>query len=263
MKEDFLIYNFPSSRLFTLDVGTLSLKRHYIKALIEIDVTDSRNKLKSLKSKQKISFTSWVLKCISQAIIENNHVHAFLKGTNQLIIFKDIDISIIIEKEVNGDYVPIPLIIRNVNKKSIIDLYDEIDSAKKHMIKNENDYVLGNNSENKYIKFFSLLPQSIRLIIWRILLSNPKYVKKIMGTVAVTSVGMMGKVRGWGIPFSIHPLCFSLGSIIKKPGVTMDKIEIREYLQITILLDHDVIDGAPAARFVSTLVNFIENGFML
>jgi pyruvate/2-oxoglutarate dehydrogenase complex dihydrolipoamide acyltransferase (E2) component len=113
------------------------------------------------------------------------------------------------------------------------------------------------------IKLFSLLPQSIRLFIWGLLLSNPYRVKKMMGTVIVTSVGMIGKVNGWPIPYSIHPLCFALGAIVKKPGVANNNIEIRDFLEMTILIDHDVIDGAPAARFVSRLSKLIENGYDL
>jgi pyruvate/2-oxoglutarate dehydrogenase complex dihydrolipoamide acyltransferase (E2) component len=51
-----------------------------------------------------------------------------------------------------------------------------------------------------------------------------------------------------------------LGSIVKKPGVFKERIEVREYLQMTILIDHDVIDGAPAARFVTHLTDLIESG---
>lgn len=41
--------------------------------------------------------------------------------------------------------------------------------------------------------------------------------------------------------------------LMRKPGVVGDRIEIREYLSTTVLFDHDVIDGAPAARFVQRL----------
>lgn len=83
------------------------------------------------------------------------------------------------------------------------------------------------------------------------------------GTVGVTSLGTMGQMRGWAIPVSILPVCFALGSIVKKPGVVKDRIEIREYLQMTILIDHDVVDGAPAARFVSRLTELVESGYGL
>ncbi|NVM46860.1 MAG: 2-oxo acid dehydrogenase subunit E2 [Candidatus Lokiarchaeota archaeon] len=56
---------------------------------------------------------------------------------------------------------------------------------------------------------------------------------------------------------------FSIGAITKKPSVIEDKIEIREILHTTILFDHDIIDGAPAARFSAKLKVLIEKGFGL
>jgi len=32
---------------------------------------------------------------------------------------------------------------------------------------------------------------------------------------------------------------------------------------MTVLIDHDVVDGAPAARFVSRLAELVENGYGL
>lgn len=45
--------------------------------------------------------------------------------------------------------------------------------------------------------------------------------------------------------------------------VKNDNIEIREMMNLTILLDYDVIDGAPMARFVYELVKNIETGILL
>jgi pyruvate/2-oxoglutarate dehydrogenase complex dihydrolipoamide acyltransferase (E2) component len=38
------------------------------------------------------------------------------------------------------------------------------------------------------------------------------------------------------------------------------RIAIREYLSMTISFDHDIIDGAPAARFTQRLKELIESG---
>lgn len=262
---DYTIQSFPASRQFTLDVGKIGLHKHHIKAIIEIDVTDSRRKIKNKRAEfgDKISFTSWVLKCISQAIFENKQVHALRKGKNKLVIFNNIDISIVVEKEVDGVLVPLPMVIRDVNKKNLNEIFNEIEKAKKQEIKNENNYVIEQNRKKEPIKLFSLLPQFIRLLIWKVILSNPYRIKNMMGTAVVTSVGMMGNVNGWLIPYSIHPVCFALGSIVKKPGVIKNSIAIREFLEMTILIDHDVIDGAPAARFVSRLTDLIKNGYEL
>lgn len=81
-----------------------------------------------------------------------------------------------------------------------------------------------------------------------------------MGNVAFTSLGMMSIINGWFIPISVHPICFGIGSIIKKPRVVNNTIEIREMLNVSILLDHDVIDGAQMARFIGDLSKNIEKG---
>jgi pyruvate/2-oxoglutarate dehydrogenase complex dihydrolipoamide acyltransferase (E2) component len=40
-------------------------------------------------------------------------------------------------------------------------------------------------------------------------------------------------------------------------------IAVREYLNLTISFDHDIVDGAPAARFARTLVELIEKATVL
>ena len=92
----------------------------------------------------------------------------------------------------------------------------------------------------------------------------PQVQKKFLGTVGITAVGMFGKGSGWGIPTApIHSLFLTLGGITEKPGVVDGQIAIREYLCLTVSLDHDIIDGAPAARFTQSLKELIESGYGL
>jgi pyruvate/2-oxoglutarate dehydrogenase complex dihydrolipoamide acyltransferase (E2) component len=84
-----------------------------------------------------------------------------------------------------------------------------------------------------------------------------------MGNVVITSVGMMGHINGWFIHKSVYPLSFGIGSVLKKPVVIDTEIRIREILNMTILVDHDVIDGAPMVRFLNDLTKCIESGDLL
>jgi len=68
---------------------------------------------------------------------------------------------------------------------------------------------------------------------------------------------------GWGIAPTMHPLDLIVGSTIWKPAVVEGRIEPREILNLTLVFDHDVIDGAPAARFAQRLVELIESGYGL
>jgi pyruvate/2-oxoglutarate dehydrogenase complex dihydrolipoamide acyltransferase (E2) component len=51
-----------------------------------------------------------------------------------------------------------------------------------------------------------------------------------------------------------------VGGISRKPAIVEDRIEPREILNLTVAFDHDVVDGAPATRFVERLLDLIESG---
>ncbi len=253
---------FPKSRITTIDVGQLARSKHHVTALLEIDVTDSRQRIKNYKKEiAKISFTAWLIKAICTTIKKNPSITAFLRGKRNLVIFDDINVSVIVEKELNGERVPIPLLIEKANEKSI-ELLTQLISDSKDNVLDKNEIVLQRKT-TKTEQLYYYLPGFIRRFIWHFMLKHPKIIFKKMGNVSVTSVGATGKVNGWFIPFSVHPICFGINSIIKKPVVRNDKIEIREIMNMTLLLDHDVIDGAPMARFVKELVKNIEKGILL
>jgi pyruvate/2-oxoglutarate dehydrogenase complex dihydrolipoamide acyltransferase (E2) component len=252
---------FPTSRLATIDIGVASKMKHHIKALIELDVTDARKMINEKKKQNRnISFNSWLIKCISEAVVEFKDIHGIRKGKRKIIIFDDVDISIMIEREIAGEKVPLPYVIRKTNEKSIYEIYNEIKSGQRQSINDEGNYVLGEKKNELLMKAYYSLPGFVRRGIWRYIIRNPFFTKQNMGTVIITSVGMMGKINGWILPVSVHPLAFAIGSIVKKPGVKDDKIEIREYLYMTVSVDHDVIDGAPAVRALAKLTKLIERG---
>jgi len=65
----------------------------------------------------------------------------------------------------------------------------------------------------------------------------------------------------------VVPLPYSLGLVVGstawKPGIWEGRIEPREILNLTVVFDHDLIDGAPVARFARRLVELIESGYGL
>ncbi len=105
-----------------------------------------------------------------------------------------------------------------------------------------------------------------RAVYWNRLFRDPFRVNRLMGTVSVTSVGMFGKVSGgssWGIPVEFHPLTVALGAIARRPAMVGEGVEAREFLGITIVFDHDVVDGAPVAMFLQRLRELMESGYGL
>lgn len=93
---------------------------------------------------------------------------------------------------------------------------------------------------------------------------NPHWLKKVAGTVVVTAVGMFAHGGGWGFGFTpFHTMALTVGGIAQKPGVVNGQIVPREYLCVTISIDHDIVDGAPAARFAQCFKELVESGYGL
>ena len=257
------VIDFPKARIPTLDFLALGDDNHYVKGLIEFDVTEGRDKIREHEknTQKKISFTAWLLKCIGQAASEFKEVHAMMLGKRKIVKFEDVDISIVVEKSVDGEKVPMPLIIRRTNKKTIAQINEEIRRAQSEEISDAT--VLGEHTMKKKMKYYLSLPKFLRKYIIRRRLKDPIKIKQLMGTIIVTSVGMFTNLHGWPIPTTSHPLAFGVGSITKKPGIINDKIEIREYLALTVLFNHDIVDGAPATRFITRLGELLKTGFGL
>lgn len=260
--SDFRTKEFPKSRLASIDVCELGRRKHHVAALLEVDVTDSRAKIRQYrKEKGKISFTGWLLKTISATIGEHRQVAGFRKGKRKIHLFNDINLSVLVEKEIDGQKVPFPVVIEKASEKSLGQITTELHNAKNELL-DKNSIVLQRQS-SRLERLYYYFPAFIRRWFWRFILRYPNVAFSKMGNVSVTSIGMIGKVSGWFIPLSIHPVCFGIGSVIKKPLVVNDHIEIREVVNLTVLLDHDVLDGVPMARFISDLTKNIENGLFL
>jgi len=113
------------------------------------------------------------------------------------------------------------------------------------------------------MRLFLLLPAFIRRVLYRVLMRFPVLFRAYSSSVLVTALGMFFDGPGWGITMPNFSLTITLGGISKKPGVVEGSIEIREYLNMTLSFDHDIIDGAPAARFTNQLKALIEGGYGL
>jgi len=89
-------------------------------------------------------------------------------------------------------------------------------------------------------------------------------VRQRVGTVAVTSVGMFAGGGGFGLtPMTLMTLEVVVGGMAKRPRVVDGRIEVRDVLDLTIAIDHNIVDGAPATRFCAGLRQIIESAAVL
>lgn len=260
--SDNRVKEFPTSRIATIDVCNIGKRKHHIPILLEVDVSSSREKLKIYrKHHTNASFTAWLVKVISHTINQYREVAALRQGKKHLVLFNSVNVSFIVEKANKNHKIPIPLVVEQAEEKSIEDIHKQIAEAKNKPI-TDRDIVLHRPS-SIFERLYYHLPAFARRLIWQILLNYPSWVFKSMGNVSITSLSASGSVNGWFIPITIHPICFGIGSVIKKPVARHEKVVVGEVLNITVIFDHDIVDGAPMARFIKQLSQNIENGLFL
>jgi hypothetical protein len=257
------VVDFPVERRAMPAFLDLNSGKHCMYALLEVDVTDAKQFIEDYKAQtgELLSFTGYLTFCLAHAVDENKAVQAYRKGSKQLVMFDDVDVGLMIELKRGEKRVLTGHVIRGANHKNYRKIHQEIRSV-------QSNRVPPSAETASWFQSAMLLPWPLsrlfKTLLLMILRRDPTIVTSMAGTVGISSVGMFGEGQGgWGISTGSHVLDLTVGSTAWKPAVVEDRIEPREILNLTIVFDHDVIDGAPAARFARRLVELIESGYGL
>lgn len=255
-KQVYRIEHISPMRRFAMDAGYLGRRRHIVHGLIEVDVTDARQFIREHEQEtgEKLSFTAFIIYCLSKAIEEHPHLHAYRDWRNRLVIYEDINITSMFEVEFGQRKIPMPHVFRGTNRKTFRQIHDEL-----REVQNKPQA----SAESGFMRWFLFLPAFLRRAFYWIVMRFPQSFRDISGPVMVTAVGMFGQGGGWAITMPNFTLNVAVGGISSKPGVHKGEIAIREVLDLTISIDHDVVDGAPAARFVQSFRALMESAYGL
>ncbi len=255
---DYQVVPYPKYRRWMVAAIRSTHHKPMIHGLLEVDVTRARAHLRDHQANtgEALSFTAFLIACLAKAVDEHKAVQAIRLGSKRLILFDEVDVLTDIERDVAGQKFVVPYIVRAANRKTVRELHGEIRATQGADVKN----VL------KRFRFLFLPTVLYRPFLWAfgwIGRRRPRLWKNIVGTVEISAVGMFGKGAGWGIPPALPTLMMTVGGIGEKPVIVDGHIALRDYLSLTISVDHDLVDGAPAARFTRRLKELIESGYGL
>ena len=241
----------PLQRRGTVDYMRMAGRRSVVHGLVEFDVTEARLRIRAREEEtgDRRSFTAFFVFCLAQALEDHPRINAYRDWRGRTVRFDEVDVNVLVERPVGGENVGVPHVVRAANRRSLQSIHDEIRRAQT------------TPDERRGTRIASLglrLPGPLRRQLWRLPQLSPRHWKRVAGTVAVTSVGMFATGGGWGISPTNYTLQLTVGGIDRKPGFVDGEIEPREYLSVTVTVDHDVVDGAPAARFVQRLKELVE-----
>lgn len=246
---------FPKTRNLVLDILSEGRRKNIIQLLFEVDATAMRAQIAKLAASPEatISITSYVARTLACTVAKEPRMQAYRHKGRELILFDDVDLSVMVEREVDALQLPLPFIVRAANKKDFFEVDAELKRAKSAAL-----YADGPLSALE-ASFFSL-PRILRKMVWRFARSDAHLFRELAGTVGVTSMGMYATGRAVVVPITPMTLTLSIGTICSQPAFADGVLVERELLQLNLSADHDVIDGAPLMRFAAALKENLENG---
>jgi len=256
-RDTFTTRPFPRERHDIVDALELGVRRHMVHALLELDVTRARQLIRDHEASSgvRISFTAFVVASLARALDADRRLQAYRDWRGRLVVFEDVDVVTLVESEV--DAVAIPHVVRAANRRTLREIHDEI-----RRIQSEPSASAQRSGGLARISPF--VPGLLRRLFLRILRRQPSWLKRHAGTVLVTAVGMFGTGTGWAVGIvPLHTLALTVGGIARKPALVDERVEVREFLALTASFDHDVVDGAPAARFAGRLRETVESAAVM
>ena len=231
------------------DYTTEAKSKNLIWATTECDITVIRNIMRAHKERtgESISFTSFLITIIARVAEQYKYpINTLRKGRKQFYTFDDVDVLTNIERVVDGVKKPTNYTVRNAQTKTLKEITDEIRTAQN---KKKVELTSSGKGASKLLKIFAKSPRFLRRLMIHYIFTHPMLKKQFLGTIGVTSVGMFGIGMGKMIHITPHTLSLGVGGIEKLAFVLDGKIVEREFLGITLAMDHAIIDGGPAARF--------------
>ena len=194
--------------------------------MIEVDVTSLVQYRDSLKTAFKVkegfnlTYFAFFVKAVSQALKEFPMMNSMWAG-DKIIQKKDINISIAVATE-DALFVPV---IKHADEKTIKGIAREVTelAAKVRSGKLKSDEMQG-------------------------------------GTFTVNNTGSFGSVQSMGIINYPQAAILQVESIVKRPVIMDDgMIAVRDMVNLCLSLDHRVLDGLVAGRFLARVKEILEN----
>ncbi|MGQ9502346.1 MAG: 2-oxo acid dehydrogenase subunit E2 [Anaerolineae bacterium] len=173
---------------------------------------------------ERLSITALLVKLVAAALKEHPRVNASFEG-GRIKLYREINIGIAVGTD-DGLVVPV---IKGADQKSLAQVVQELKTFQ------EKAQVMRFTSED---------------------LSG--------GTFTISNLGMYGVERFNAIINPPQAAILAVGRILKTPvGMPDDTIALRPMMNLTLTVDHRVLDGVQGARFLSAVKEKIEKPYSL
>jgi hypothetical protein len=221
----------------------------YLFAEINMEFTEKLCANYLSKKGAKLTPTAILLKAIGIAQRDHPESRSALTLFGQTITIEKIAAGFTVEKVVNGEAAVYLGVIEDPDTKPLEEIAAELRIYGQEEIADVPQLALEER--------FNYMPWLLRRIIIFISLAIPELrLHHMPASFGLTSIGKYG-IHAL-IPPSVCASTFGVGTIEPKPVVINNEIKICPIMTLTLNFDHRMIDGAPAARFLSDIKNLME-----
>src|SRR5664279_4148269 len=246
---------FPSSRRLVTAAVRAGRRIVPMHGLFEVDITTARRLL--AEDTPPLSLTAFVVASLGRAAAAHPQVHAYRDWRGRLVEHRHVDVQTLIEVPTDQGPFGLVHVVRDADIRRVADISAELRTVKADPVTTTSGRMLtivapaAGRVPGLYRAMFAAMSRSRRIHL-------------ATGTLQVTAVGMFAAGGGFAIaPPTLASLVVVVGGLSKRPLVIGDRIEARDVLDLTVTIDHNVVDGAPATRFAAELRHLLHTAAVL
>jgi pyruvate/2-oxoglutarate dehydrogenase complex dihydrolipoamide acyltransferase (E2) component len=246
---------FPSSRRLVTAAVRAGRRIVPMHGLFEVDITTARRLL--AEADPPMSLTAFVVASLGRAAAAHPQVHAYRDWRGRLVQHRHVDVQTLIEVPTADGPFGLVHVVRDADVRSVAEIGGELRAVKADPASTTTGRLL-----NTVAPALGRIPGVYRVMFAA--MSRSRRVHLASGTVQVTALGMFADGGGFAVaPPTLASLVVVVGGLSKRPCVVGDHIDVRDVLDLTVTVDHNVVDGAPATRFAAELRRLLHTAAVL
>jgi pyruvate/2-oxoglutarate dehydrogenase complex dihydrolipoamide acyltransferase (E2) component len=246
-----VVRRFPPSRRLVTSAVRAGRRMMPMHGLFDVDITAARARLD--KNEPPLSLTAFVIASVARAAAAHPGVHAYRDWRGRLLEHQHVDVQVLIEVPTRQGPFGLVHVVRDADVRTVAAI-----SAELHDVKYDPASTASGHLLNTAAPILGRIPGLFRAMY--AVMSRSRSVHLATGTVQVTAVGMFADGGGFAIaPPTMASLVVVVGGVSRQPRAAGDSVEVRDVLDLTVSIDHNVVDGAPATRFAADLRRILHD----
>jgi pyruvate/2-oxoglutarate dehydrogenase complex dihydrolipoamide acyltransferase (E2) component len=223
--------------------------------LFEVDITAARVMLAGVEP--PLSLTAFVVASLGRAAAAHPQVHAYRDWRGRIVEHRHVDVQTLVEVPTAQGPFGLVHVVRDADIRSVAEITRELRAVE-----------TAHTSTTAGRLLDTLAPRLGRIPgLYRAMfaaMSRSRRAHLSTGTVQVTAVGMFAGGGGFALaPPTLASLVVVVGGLSRRPWAVADQVELRDILDVTVTVDHNVVDGAPATRFGAELRRLLHSASVL